>query len=241
MSFSNLLISALSCILWAWERPEDLRCIDTKRIAVAPLVQTVRLIGDKVTIYRRRQPLQLVAGTQLIPVTRIEVDNRVGPSLSQTQSDQVVQRILATASNAETVQIDFDAKLNERAFYKEVLRKLRTALPANTKISITSLASWAFYDDWLGNDTNVDEVVPMFFQMGVGRTEVLSLLSKGKQLAPRYRSALGLSVSSPDNAAILKWAATNQPRAKLYFFNPKPWSPRTVQYVSDLQVNGSHH
>ncbi len=46
-------------ILWAWERPEDLRFIDTNKFGVAFLAQTLLLENDKVVFQPRRQVLKL--------------------------------------------------------------------------------------------------------------------------------------------------------------------------------------
>src|SRR6185295_3469944 len=59
-------------VLWAWERPEDLRFVDPKRVAVAFLAQTVVLKSDQVVFNPRHQPLEVAPETKLIAVTRIE-------------------------------------------------------------------------------------------------------------------------------------------------------------------------
>ena len=42
-------------VLWAWERPEDLRGLDANRFAVAFLSQTLILKGDAVILNPRHQ------------------------------------------------------------------------------------------------------------------------------------------------------------------------------------------
>ena len=44
-------------ILWAWERPEDLRFINPQEIGVAFLAETIILRGDRAIIRPRLQPL----------------------------------------------------------------------------------------------------------------------------------------------------------------------------------------
>ena len=58
-------------IIWAWERPEDLRFLDPKVYGVAFLAQTIFLEKDGVSPKPRRQPLEVAPGTYLIAVTRI--------------------------------------------------------------------------------------------------------------------------------------------------------------------------
>ena len=60
-------------MLWAWERPEDLRFIDTDRVGVAFLAATAILRGDTVVPRPRMQPLQVPPGTTLKAVVRVEV------------------------------------------------------------------------------------------------------------------------------------------------------------------------
>ena len=74
-------------VIWAWERPEDLRFLDPSRHAVAFLAQTLIAEGEDVVFQPRRQPIQFSPGTYLIAVTRIETsrDNAKRPGLSQDQ------------------------------------------------------------------------------------------------------------------------------------------------------------
>src|SRR5438477_9643979 len=65
-------------VLWAWERPEDLRGLDSKRFAVAFLAQTLVLKGDDVILNPRHQSLQVLPGTKLMAVTRIESQKTTG-------------------------------------------------------------------------------------------------------------------------------------------------------------------
>jgi hypothetical protein len=67
--------------------------------------------------------------------------------------------------SAAALQVDFDAKLSEREWYRSVLARVRAAMPAEMPLSITALASWCSYDSgWIRN-LPVDEAVPMLFRM----------------------------------------------------------------------------
>src|SRR5690349_7403603 len=50
-------------ILWAWERPTDLRFINPAKVGVALLARTISLRGAKVSVQPRLQPLNLPAHT----------------------------------------------------------------------------------------------------------------------------------------------------------------------------------
>ena len=139
-------------ILWAWERPEDLRFLDSQRFAVAFLAQTIQLSGDKILYSPRQQPLKVSPDTKLIAVTRIETLKKPFPaSLSNAQSEAIIQRVLQTATlkNISAIQLDFDAKVSERAFYRQLLTNLRSRLPASLPLSITALASFCIGDGWI--------------------------------------------------------------------------------------------
>jgi hypothetical protein len=194
-------------IVWAWERPEKLDFIDTNRVGVAFLAKTLRLAGDRVVSKPRLQPLVLAPGTRLIAVVRIESDR---PTLSSTQLHTVVNEIsdLSALSNISAVQIDFDATVSERDFYRSLLNEVKPRVPL---LSITALASWCEGDNWL-SDLPIDEAVPMLFRMGVDERHF--------QSSPRFEPAIcaesaGVSTDEPIPA----------PRVdRLYIFNPKPWS-----------------
>src|SRR5262245_61345327 len=59
-------------MLWAWERPEDLRFIDKEKYGVAFLAQTLTIVGDEILVASRRQPLEVEDGTFIMAVSRIE-------------------------------------------------------------------------------------------------------------------------------------------------------------------------
>lgn len=201
-------------ILWAWERPEDLTFIDPQRTGVAFLAKTIYLRGDKVVVKPRLQPLKLAPGTKLVAVVRIETDPANKPSLSSTQTQQTAREIL-NSSVSSVVQIDFDAKVSERNFYRSLLQEVRHQLPASTKLSITALASWCAGDDWLP-DLPIDEAVPMLFRLGVDQRQFQRRLETGQPFESRQcQNAAGVSTDEPVTAPTVD---------RLYIFNPKPWS-----------------
>src|SRR5688572_18965491 len=148
-------------ILWAWERPEDLTFVDPEKTAVAFLAKTITLRGDRVAVKPRLQPLKLAPGTKLVAVVRIESDLTNEPTLSALQLQHTANAI-TDLSGISVVQIDFDATVSERNFYRDLLQNLRRQLPPAIGLSMTALASWCAGDDWL-RDLPVDEAVPMLF------------------------------------------------------------------------------
>lgn len=204
-------------ILWAWERPEDLTFIDTGNVGVAFLAKTIYLRGDKVVVKPRLQPLKLAPGTRLIAVVRIESDPNNKPSLSALQL-QNVEKAVTDLSGVSVVQLDFDATVSERNFYRSLLTELRRELPSSTRLSITALASWCAGDDWI-TDLPVDEAVPMLFRMGVEKNVFQRRLESGQRFESSLcRSTAGVSVDEP----------VNTPKVdRLYIFNPEPWTKKS--------------
>ncbi len=201
-------------MLWAWERPEDLRFLDPQKTGVAFLEKTVTLRGDKVVVRPRLQPLKLPEGTKTIAVVRIETDRMDLPSLSATQLSQTVREI-RDSSGSSVVQIDFDATVSERNFYRSLLETLRRELPASTRLSITALASWCAGDDWL-SDLPIDEAVPMLFRLGVEQRQFQRRLETRRPFESRMcRNSAGVSTDELVNTPAVD---------RLYIFSPKPWS-----------------
>jgi hypothetical protein len=148
--------------VWAWERREDLHTLDPETTAIAYLDRTVTLDARGLTIEPRHQSLLLPASAALtrIPVVRIETGK--GPNLTDASAAAAAIAILgAIDQHSAALQIDFDARLSEREWYKNVLTRVRAKLPASMSLSITALASWCSYDNaWL-KTLPVDEAVPM--------------------------------------------------------------------------------
>jgi hypothetical protein len=210
--------------LWAWERPERLDFIDPAKVGVAYHAVTFQLTpGGDVVPQPRRQPLVVPPGTSMTAVMRIEV--AYGTVLGEAQRSRLVRLVSERLQRhgARTVQIDFDARVSERPFYRELLHALRAALPAGTRLSMTALASWCLHDDWL-DGLPVDEVVPMVFRMGVDRVAVRAELARrGDFLSPRCRQSVGFVTDEPVPAL--------PAGRRVYWFSPRPWSVQDLERV----------
>ena len=201
-------------ILWAWERPEDLTFVNTEKVGVAFLAKTIYLGGDKVVVKPRLQPLKLAPGTKLVAVVRIETDRKEPPSLSAVQLQRTAEEIFKL-SEISVVQVDFDATVSERNFYRSLLTHVRYELPSSIKLSMTALASWCAGDDWL-RDLPVDEAVPMLFRMGVEKNVFQRRLDQRQQFESSIcRATAGVSVDEPIDVP---------PVNRLYIFNPERWT-----------------
>jgi hypothetical protein len=165
-------------MLWAWERPGELRALPTS-VGVAFLAATIHLRNGCVQVVPRFQPLQLEPGAYRMAVTRIESSASTKP-LSATQRKAVVEAIadVVRSTRPDALQIDFDARASERAFYAAVIRELRPKIGTNFFLSVTALVSWCGENSWL-NGLPVDEVVPMTFEMGAASASTETLLRSG--------------------------------------------------------------
>jgi hypothetical protein len=207
-------------ILWAWERPEDLRFLDAEKFGVAFLAQTLILQQDEVVFRPRRQPLELPENVYLIAVTRIETakESSKNPAFSAEQKKKIINLIKKTLElpNVKAIQTDFDVRLSERNFYRELMNDLKKELPEKTPLTMTSLASWCVGDNWF-NDFPVDEAVPMAFDMGADDKPIRDFLAKGNDWRePLCRGSYGISIEQPLDASF-------KPNRRFYYFKSSAW------------------
>lgn len=197
-------------IPWAWERREDLRFVGEGR-PVAWYAGIITLDGARVRVEPRRNPLVLAPNAHRIAVIRIETRK---PTLDRKQLRDTLAAIRKLNRNAEELQIDFDARRSERAFYRELLQNVQAR-----RLSITALTSWCFDDRWLG-DLPIDEAVPMFFRMGRDEREMHAHLARGETIPePRCRGSAGISLDEP--------LPRMPPARRIWIFNPARWTEET--------------
>jgi hypothetical protein len=215
-------------VLWAWERPEDLSFIDPNKAGVAYLARTLYLEADRVLVRPRLNPLLVPPAAAVIPVARIETGGNSPPTLSSEQRQQAVRAIAELAnSDPVEIQIDFDATRSERSFYRALLGDLRARVPRSIALSITALASWCIYDDWIAH-LPVDEAVPMLFRMGADSEDVAAYLRRGGAFAPPIcRSSIGVAIDEP--------IVTAPAGRRVYIFSPHAWSrARADQAIAEV-------
>ncbi len=177
-------------ILWVWERREDLTGIDPQTTAIAVLDRTI-LLGRNLKVLPRRQPVLYPEGVRRISVVRIEAPAEIASGLEAATAAAIVQAAMADSSIA-ALQIDFDARRSQRAFYTRLLHDLRRSLPPALPLSITALASWCSSDDWM-RGLPVDEAVPMFFRMEPERRFAPPVLPQLEMREPLCSASIGIS------------------------------------------------
>ncbi len=214
-------------IVWAWERPEDLRFLEPEKFGVAFLAQTLTLQRDEVAFRPRRQPLELTPNTYVIAVTRIETvkENAKRPAFSAGQREKIVDLVKKTLQlpDVKAIQIDFDVTVSERGFYRALVNDLKKELPENMPLSITSLASWCVGNSWF-NDFPIDEAVPMAFEMGADSERIRDYLAKGNDWnEPLCRGSYGISIDDPLLNVQFK------PNRRFYYFKSSAWQKSDLE------------
>jgi hypothetical protein len=204
--------------LWAWERPENLKFLDPAEAGVAVLAKTLILSPAGIASHPRVQPIELPPGIKTIAVVRIE---KSPGAVAGAVTEEAVRQILSLLYFPATgIQVDFDAGVSDRQFYRELLDGIRRRLPRGKTLSITALASWCIYDDWI-SDLPVDESIPMLFRLGIGEVEVKRYLTGGNDFrTAKARSSVGISMDE------LPVKAPGGRR--VYVFNPRPWTRESV-------------
>jgi len=209
-------------VLWAWERPIDLRGLP-RTAGVAFLAQTITLANGSHLVTGRRQPFSVDSATSVIAVTRIEARGSAG----SPDVDAIAAAIAATSRlpRVAAVQIDFDARVSQRPLYRRILHRVRADLPAGLPLTMTALASWCLDDNWL-DELPVDEAIPMLFRMG-SEEGALRQAWPLRTPAPKCRGSIGVSLDEP--------APFGPKERRVYVFNPGPWSAPTIAAALEMK------
>jgi hypothetical protein len=202
-------------MLWAWEGPQDLRFVKPGTAGIAFLARTVWLHGDGAVSRPRLEPLRFTPGTDLMAVVRFESAGRGLPPPGAAVREAMPAIELP---GVRALQIDFDARRSERAWYATFLHELRKAVPPAMPLAITALESWCDGDRWM-NGLPIADATPMLFRMG-----------PGERIPDDFRENVcraSAGVSTDEFPARV-------PRGRrLYFFHPGSWTPQAY----DLAVS----
>lgn len=206
-------------VLWAWERPENLRFVTDHRVKIAFYAGIITFRNSRVNFKPRLNPLIVNPGTELIAVIRMENRQKSIPDEHQTVQALDLAASVALQKNISGCQIDFDCRNSEIVFYREFIRALREKLPKTVPLSITALASWCGAGSWL-DDLPVEEAVPMFFRMGRDERIIKNDLANPSFMkAESCGKSVGLAVDEPLPPAVYLRNRT------IYIFNSRSWTP----------------
>ncbi|MBF0136020.1 MAG: DUF3142 domain-containing protein [Magnetococcales bacterium] len=205
-------------MIWAWDRPEDLDFINPAQVGVAFLATHILVDKRGIREQPRGNPLWVPTNTIRVAVVRLEV--RPGTTLQESHLLATTEAILGIWRHPRlaAMQLDFEASLSQRPFYRALLNELRRQWPTEIPLSITALASWCMEQQWL-EKLPVDEIVPMAYRMGSEATPLLRawLAAGGQFRQPVCHQSLGLATDEP----------LSLPKAgrRIYLFAPQPWTP----------------
>ena len=199
--------------LWIWQRSENLAFADPAENSVALWVATFHFGADGSGVQIRRNPTILPGDIEVIAVFRLEID----PGHEESSLDLLAIEIPSFAEplGVDEVQIDFDALVSQRDFYRRLIEALRERMPGK-RVSITALASWCFGDPWI-EGLPIDAAVPMYYRMGPDGERIREHLSSGRQIpATICRDNAGYSLDEPGMGPVAA--------KRVFVFSPEGWN-----------------
>ena len=179
-----ILFCALSMAATLWPSQD---------MGVAYVVQTITLRGVTFRTDPGHRPQRVNSAAEVTAITRLEVPAGASIALSQGQLEELAFAIADTAelTGVRAVQIDFDATISQRCFYRALIHRVRELLPAATPLSMTALASWCTDDDWI-SDLPIEEAVPMLRMGRDWKAAAKRAREDGRAAEGPCRNALGL-------------------------------------------------
>jgi len=206
-------------VLWAWERPEKLEFLNPRSAGVAFLARSVSWRAGQIISRPRLQPLHVPPGTLLMAVVRLESEGLPLPDTGKVRAEIFKA---ASIQGVQALQVDFDARLSEREWYRQLLQEMHRELKASIPLSITALASWCGRDSWL-DGVPVSEAVPMLFRMGAGEPRGIRDFR-----ANACRASFGISTDE---------IPADLPHGRrLFVFHPRAWDEAAYRGAVRLAV-----
>jgi len=142
---------------------------------------------------------------------------RVEPRDSTLPPVEAASAAIAEAAvipGVRALQVDFDATLSQRPFYRALLADLRRRVPQSTPLSMTALTSWCESDTWIAG-LPVAEAVPC-------------CSAWGRRASRAHFSAHRSAAPAPASPWMNLYASRRRP-PRLYIFNPRPWTAATYR------------
>lgn len=208
--------------LWAWRRTEDLSFIEPESVRAAIWTATIFVEGDEVAVERRTVPVTYPIGTTIVAVARLEVRGVYGVDMAKAVAAAISTE--GAAFHPVEYQVDFDARNSQRPFYRLLLTELR-GLIGDADLSITALASWCQFDNWI-SALPIDSAVPMVYRLGARRESVVARLRTERAFRePLCAGNVGYSADEP-----VVWLAGLE---RVFLFHPQPWTRERFETFVD--------
>ena len=199
--------------LWAWRREEDLSFIDPDRVKVALWTATITLLDDDFAVEYRTNKVTYPSEAEIVGVVRLEATGTPDDDIVPPLADAIIGA--SRPFRPVEHQVDFDARVSQRDFYRRLLEELRLRTE-DARLSITALASWCFSDNWT-DALPVDDVVPMIYRMGRDGDVIRHALHTQRAFPARVCAGnIGYSADEP--------LAPVDDLRRVFLFHPEPWS-----------------
>ena len=213
--------------LWAWRRGEDLSFIEPESVRAAIWTATIFVEGDEMRVERRTVPVTYPTGATIVAVARLEVRGVYGVDMARAVAAAISTE--GAAFQPVEYQVDFDARHSQRPFYRLLLDELR-GLIGDADLSITALASWCQFDNWIST-LPIDSAVPMAYRLGAQRASVVARLRAERTFhEPVCAGNVGYSADEP-----VVWLAGLE---RVFLFHPRSWTrERFETFVDRLEAS----
>jgi hypothetical protein len=203
-------------ILWSWQCKNDFRFLDQTLInSIAPLVATFFINKKGYHVEAQKNAIILPKKKlKIIAVFRFEITSI--PDVCHIQS--IVKTIVSLTKPDQEIQIDFDAKVSQRVFYKAFLDEL---YKERKNLSITALASWCFKrksNEWI-ESLPIRYAVPMLYNLGALKNIIIRNFLTEKKI-DKCKEYVGLHMTNIID--------TNQ---KIFLFSDHLWKAEDFKSI----------
>lgn len=226
MMVDRMQMQPPSLNVWTWDRFDDLSFMKGEKGKIAALIATFRVTAaGRVITELRHHDFSRPRSVSLITVFRLEINPTT--LVNNEAIDHIVASIKGLAKRGEEIQIDFDATKSQRFLYKKILQKLSDS--TDKRLSMTALASWCTYDDWL-DSLPISYAVPMLYTLGREQLQMFHYLRENKHWGVRAcKGYVGLSLndlSLLENPSIMS-------THKVFLFNNHAWSQEDFKRIQE--------
>lgn len=232
--------------VWSWDYPQDLTFIKSGTADIAYYAGTMYLHQGRLFFQERSKykPLKISSGVKAYPVIRIETEGKAGHLQNQDEIVAGISRAVLSqeklqierADMPQKIQIDFDAREDERSFYQALLKDLRGKLSRDTRLEITALASWCTGESFI-KDELCDRQIPMLFSMGVDKKESKKTRSILAHIDKSRYKTIGISINEPKTNQAVKESGLVANSTDLYLFSSTPWTKESWKKIQQELVS----
>jgi hypothetical protein len=209
-------------VLWAWDRDDDLRFLDTSDTGVAFLAATLTLRSEGVVLTPRHNPLAVPEGVSRVAVVHVETDRAEPPALSGKMLRRFVEVLAAVSDELPHMSCRSTTRPRHLSapFSSMRSRLCASAFPARRSRSRHSLPG-------VSTRAGPNGSMPMRWcrccSAWAGRRVRAHFANGGDFRGVECRSSLGVATD--------ELPAELPPGRRVYVFSPRRWTPETYEIV----------